>query len=57
MKFPVDFLANVNQAELEASAHNYLNNLLHSNTDSAEQLILPDSTKVIQPEIAHLSVL
>ncbi|XP_051924155.1 soluble lamin-associated protein of 75 kDa-like isoform X2 [Hippocampus zosterae] len=46
MKFPVDFLANVSQAELEASAHNYLNNLLHSNTDSAEQLILSDSTKV-----------
>ncbi|XP_019716491.1 soluble lamin-associated protein of 75 kDa-like isoform X2 [Hippocampus comes] len=46
MKFPVDFLANVSQAELEASAHNYLNNLLHNNTDSAEQLILTDSTKV-----------
>uniref|UniRef100_A0A3Q2XM72 Uncharacterized protein n=1 Tax=Hippocampus comes TaxID=109280 RepID=A0A3Q2XM72_HIPCM len=54
MKFPVDFLANVSQAELEASAHNYLNNLLHNNTDSAEQLILTDSTKVIHVDISRV---
>ncbi|XP_077378485.1 uncharacterized protein LOC144019348 [Festucalex cinctus] len=46
MEFPVDYLANVSQAELEASAHIYMNNLLYDNADCAEQLILSDSTKV-----------
>ncbi|XP_037115368.1 soluble lamin-associated protein of 75 kDa-like [Syngnathus acus] len=46
MKFPVDFLAKFSQADLEVSARNYMNSLLYSNTDSAEQLILSDSTKV-----------
>ncbi|XP_077362978.1 uncharacterized protein LOC144007317 isoform X2 [Festucalex cinctus] len=43
MEFPVDFLANVSHAELDASAHIYMNNLSY---DCAEQLILSDSTKV-----------
>ncbi|XP_068506162.1 uncharacterized protein [Syngnathus scovelli] len=46
MKFPVDFLAKFSQADLEVSARNYMNSLLYSNTDSAKQLILSDSTKV-----------
>ncbi|XP_077417231.1 uncharacterized protein LOC144048776 isoform X4 [Vanacampus margaritifer] len=46
MKFPVDFLTNVSQAELEVSAHVYMNNLLYVNTDCPEQIILSDSTKV-----------
>ncbi|XP_061624278.1 uncharacterized protein LOC133475439 [Phyllopteryx taeniolatus] len=46
MKFPVDLLADVSQAELEAAAHTYMNKLLWRNPDSAEQLTLSDSTKV-----------
>ncbi|CAK6959542.1 trichohyalin-like [Scomber scombrus] len=46
MKFPVDLLADASQAELEQSAHNYMNNLLHSNPDCPEHLTLPDSSKV-----------
>ncbi|GLD68254.1 trichohyalin-like isoform X1 [Lates japonicus] len=46
MKFPVDFLADVSQAELEQSAHSYVNNLLYSSPDSPEHLILSDSTQV-----------
>ncbi|KAL6113780.1 fam169a [Pungitius sinensis] len=46
MKFPVDLLASVSQTELEHLAHNYMNNLLYSNPDSPEHLILSDSTQV-----------
>ncbi|KAM9854786.1 uncharacterized protein ACBR49_003322 [Aulostomus maculatus] len=46
MKFPVDLLADVSQATLEESAHNYMNNLLYSNPDFPEHLTLSDSTKV-----------
>ncbi|XP_037338567.2 microtubule-associated protein futsch isoform X2 [Pungitius pungitius] len=46
MKFPVDLLASVSQTELESLAHNYMNNLLYSNPDSPEHLILSDSTQV-----------
>eukprot|EP00064_Thunnus_orientalis_P003336 superscaffoldBa00000268_g3345 len=46
MKFPVDLLADVSQAELEQSARNYMNNLLYSNPDSPEHLTLSDSTTV-----------
>ncbi|XP_018553676.1 trichohyalin isoform X1 [Lates calcarifer] len=46
MKFPVDFLADVSQAELEQSAHSYMNNLLYSSPDSPEHLTLSDSTQV-----------
>lgn len=46
MKFPVDLLADVSQAELEQSAHNYMNDLLYSNPDSPERLTLSDSTQV-----------
>ncbi|XP_044051960.1 trichohyalin-like isoform X2 [Siniperca chuatsi] len=46
MKFPVDLLADVSQAELERLAHNYMNNLLYSNPDSPEHLTLSDSTQV-----------
>ncbi|XP_070759986.1 soluble lamin-associated protein of 75 kDa-like [Enoplosus armatus] len=46
MKFPVDLLADVSQAELERLAHNYTNNLLYSNPDSSEHLTLTDSTQV-----------
>ncbi|XP_070689554.1 soluble lamin-associated protein of 75 kDa-like [Pempheris klunzingeri] len=46
MKFPVDFLAEVSQAELEQLARNYMNSLLYSNPDSPEHLILSDSTQV-----------
>ncbi|XP_035811469.2 retinitis pigmentosa 1-like 1 protein [Amphiprion ocellaris] len=47
MKFPVDLLADVSLAELERSAHNYMNNLLYSNPDSPEHLTTSASTKVI----------
>ncbi|XP_029296398.1 titin-like [Cottoperca gobio] len=46
MKFPVDLLADVSQAELERLAHSYMNNLLYSNPDFPEQLRLSDSTQV-----------
>ncbi|XP_023253499.1 trichohyalin-like [Seriola lalandi dorsalis] len=46
MKFPVDLLADVGQAELERSAHNYMNNLLYSSPDSPEHLTFSDSTQV-----------
>ncbi|XP_035514775.1 soluble lamin-associated protein of 75 kDa-like [Morone saxatilis] len=46
MEFPVDLLADVSQVELEQSAHNYMNNLLYSNPDLPEHLILSDSTQV-----------
>ncbi|XP_051278232.1 soluble lamin-associated protein of 75 kDa isoform X2 [Dicentrarchus labrax] len=46
MEFPVDLLADVSQVELEQSAHNYINNLLYSNPDLPEHLILSDSTQV-----------
>nr|XP_046242091.1 trichohyalin-like [Scatophagus argus] len=46
MKFPVDLLADVSQAELELSAHGYMNELLYSNPDSPEHLTLSDSTQV-----------
>ncbi|XP_022075013.2 soluble lamin-associated protein of 75 kDa [Acanthochromis polyacanthus] len=47
MKFPVDLLADVCLAELERSAHNYMNNLLYSNPDSPDHLTISASTKVI----------
>ncbi|XP_038559526.1 uncharacterized protein LOC119891758 isoform X1 [Micropterus salmoides] len=46
MKFPVDLLADVSQAELERLAHNYMTNLLHSNPDCPKHLTLSDSTQV-----------
>ncbi|XP_076586331.1 uncharacterized protein LOC143320504 isoform X2 [Chaetodon auriga] len=46
MKFPVDLLADVSQAELERLAHNYMHNLLYSNPDCPEHLTLSDSTQV-----------
>uniref|UniRef100_A0A3B5ARA9 Family with sequence similarity 169 member A n=1 Tax=Stegastes partitus TaxID=144197 RepID=A0A3B5ARA9_9TELE len=46
MKFPVDLLAEVSLAELERSAHNYMNNLLYSNPDSLEHLTVSASTKI-----------
>ncbi|XP_022608762.1 trichohyalin-like [Seriola dumerili] len=46
MKFPVDLLADVGQAELERSAHNYMNNLLYRSPDSPEHLAFSDSTQV-----------
>uniref|UniRef100_G3N8H5 Uncharacterized protein n=1 Tax=Gasterosteus aculeatus TaxID=69293 RepID=G3N8H5_GASAC len=46
MKFPVDLLAGVSQAELERLAHNYMEDLLYSNPDSPEHLVLSDSTQV-----------
>lgn len=46
MSFPVDLLADVGQAELEQSAHTYMENLLFSNPYSPELLTLSDSTQV-----------
>ncbi|XP_034398106.1 neurofilament heavy polypeptide-like isoform X3 [Cyclopterus lumpus] len=46
MKFPVDLLANVSQAELERLSHNYMNNLLYSNPDCPDHLALSDFTQV-----------
>lgn len=46
MKFPVDLLADVGQAELEQSAHGYMEKLLFSNPYSPELLTLADSTQV-----------
>ncbi|XP_077456814.1 uncharacterized protein LOC144074316 isoform X2 [Stigmatopora argus] len=46
MEFPVDFLADVSQAQLEASAHKYMNHLLYSNTNGLEEITLSDYTKV-----------
>ncbi|XP_077572134.1 uncharacterized protein LOC144196034 isoform X1 [Stigmatopora nigra] len=46
MEFPVDFLADVSQAQLEASAHKYMNHLLYNNTDGLEEITLSDNTKV-----------
>jgi len=46
MKFPVDLLANVSQAELERLADNYMDNLLYSNPDCPDHLTLSDSTQV-----------
>ncbi|XP_068616850.1 soluble lamin-associated protein of 75 kDa-like [Brachionichthys hirsutus] len=46
MKFPVDLLADVSQAELQRLAHIYMNDLLYKNPDSPERLALPGSPEV-----------
>ncbi|XP_040898271.1 axoneme-associated protein mst101(2)-like isoform X2 [Toxotes jaculatrix] len=46
MRFPVDLLADVSHAELEKSAHNYMNNLLYRSPDSPEHLTVSESTQV-----------
>ncbi|XP_068452337.1 A-kinase anchor protein 12-like isoform X2 [Clinocottus analis] len=46
MEFPVDFLSGVSQAQLERSGHDFMNKLLYSDPDRAEQLGLANGTKV-----------
>ncbi|KAK5870565.1 hypothetical protein PBY51_003503 [Eleginops maclovinus] len=46
MKFPVDLLAGVSQSEMERLANAYMNSLLFSDPDCADQLRVSDSSQV-----------
>ncbi|CAB1322378.1 unnamed protein product [Coregonus sp. 'balchen'] len=46
MEFPVDGLVSVSQENLERSAQDYMNSLLHSTPDSPQHLTLANNTQV-----------